>query len=187
MKRFLSPELDRRKVRQILTLADELPYFVIKVQRHEPCPSAPESAVADQCAPVTLDHAEDRQLESVRKTGFTRTLFGRIRPIPEINATQPAMRGLAERTALNTPVQGTAADLMKLAMIETDRRLTAAGLRARMTLQVHDELVFEVPKEEAGALKQLVRQAMEQVHPLEVPLAVEIKSGPNWRDMEECG
>ncbi len=129
----------------------------------------------------------DRQLESVRKTGFTRTHYGRIRPIPEINATQPAMRGLAERTALNTPVQGTAADLMKLAMIETDRRLTAAGLRARMTLQVHDELVFEVPKEEAGALKQLVRQAMEQVHPLEVPLAVEIKSGPNWRDMEECG
>jgi DNA polymerase-1 len=129
----------------------------------------------------------DRQLETVRKTGFTRTMFGRIRPIPEINATQAAMRGLAERTALNTPVQGTAADLMKLAMIEADRRLAAEGLRSKMILQVHDELLFEVPDDEVDALKALVRQAMEQVHPLKVPLVVEIKSGPNWRDMADSG
>jgi DNA polymerase-1 len=129
----------------------------------------------------------DRQLETVRKTGFTRTLFGRIRPIPEINASQAAMRGLAERTALNTPVQGTAADLMKLAMIEADRRLAADGLRAKMILQVHDELLFEVPEDEVDALKVLVREAMEQVHLLKVPLVVEIKTGANWRDMKEAG
>ncbi len=126
----------------------------------------------------------DRQLETVRKTGYTRTLFGRIRPIPEINATQAALRGLAERTALNTPVQGTAADLMKLAMIDTDRRLAAEKLRARMILQVHDELLFEVPDEEIRALRNLARETMEQAHPLKVPLAVEVKSGRNWRDME---
>jgi DNA polymerase-1 len=127
----------------------------------------------------------DAQLDEVRRSGFTRTLFGRVRPIPEINASQAAMRGLAERTALNTPVQGTAADIMKLAMIGTDRRITEAGLRSKMILQVHDELLFEVPADEFNALKKLVREAMEQAHPLKVPLVVEIKSGPNWRDMEE--
>jgi DNA polymerase-1 len=126
----------------------------------------------------------DRQLDEVRQTGLTRTLFGRRRPIPEINATQPAMRGLAERTALNTPVQGTAADLMKLAMIEVDRRLAQAGLQARMILQVHDELLFEAPEAELDRLQELVREGMEQAHPLDVPLVVEIKSGPNWRDMK---
>jgi DNA polymerase-1 len=126
----------------------------------------------------------DRQLDEVRQTGFTRTLFGRLRPIPEINATQPAMRGLAERTALNTPVQGTAADLMKLAMIEVDRRLAQAGLQAKMILQVHDELLFEAPEAELDRLQELVREGMEQAHPLDVPLVVEIKSGPNWRDMK---
>lgn len=126
----------------------------------------------------------DHQLEEVRRTGFTRTLLGRLRPIPEINATQAALRGLAERTALNTPVQGTAADLMKLAMIETDRRLTAEGLRAEMILQVHDELLFDVPEEEYSELCRLVRETMEHAYPMSVPLVVEIKAGPNWRDME---
>ncbi len=126
----------------------------------------------------------DRQLDQVRRTGFTRTLFGRIRPIPEINATQAALRGLAERTALNTPVQGTAADLMKLAMIETHRRLRAGGLRAKMILQVHDELLFEAPLEEIDRLRALVCEAMEQAHPLTVPLVVELKQGQNWRDLK---
>lgn len=126
----------------------------------------------------------DRQIEEVRQTGLTRTLFGRVRPIPEINSSQPAMRGLAERTALNTPVQGTAADLMKLAMIDVDRRLSEAKLRAKMILQVHDELLFEAPEKEMEQLEELVKEGMERVHPLEVPLVVEIKSGPNWRDMK---
>jgi DNA polymerase I len=126
----------------------------------------------------------DGQIEEVRRTGFTRTLLGRRRPIPEINATQGALRGLAERTALNTPVQGTAADLMKLAMIETDRRLVSEGLRAEMILQVHDELLLEVPDEEFDRVRVLVREAMENAYPLTVPLIVETKAGLNWRDME---
>jgi DNA polymerase-1 len=128
----------------------------------------------------------DHQLEEVRRTGVTRTLLGRLRPIPEINATQAALRGLAERTALNTPVQGTAADLIKLAMIETDRRLGAEGLRAEMILQVHDELLFEVPEEELSQVCRLARETMEHAYPLDVPLVVEIKSGPNWRDVESA-
>jgi len=126
----------------------------------------------------------DRSLAEVRKTGFTRTLLGRIRPIPEITSPQANLRNFAERTALNTPLQGTAADLIKLAMIEIARRLEAKGLRAKMILQVHDELLFEVPPSEVELVRALVKPAMEQVHPLKVPLVVDIKVGPNWRDME---
>jgi len=126
----------------------------------------------------------DRQVAETRKTGVTRTMFGRVRPIPEINSPQPNLRNFAERTAMNTPLQGTAADLIKLAMIEIDRQLTAEKFRTRMILQVHDELLFEGPTEELERLKPLVKHAMEQVHPLSVPLVVDIKVGPNWRDME---
>jgi len=125
----------------------------------------------------------ERSLSEVRKAGFTRTLFGRIRPIPEINASQVNLRNFAERTALNTPLQGTAADLIKLAMIEIARRLEAEGLHAKMTLQVHDELLFEVPHGELERVRALVKPAMEQVYPLKVPLVVDLKAGPNWRDM----
>jgi DNA polymerase-1 len=126
----------------------------------------------------------DRHLDEVRKTGFTRTLFGRIRPVPEIQSPQGAMRALGERIALNTPLQGTAADLIKLAMIEIDRQLKGSKLGARMTLQVHDELLFEVPREGLAELRTLVKDAMERVHRLRVPLVVDLKAGPNWRDMK---
>jgi len=126
----------------------------------------------------------DRSLAEVRKTGFTRTLFGRIRPIPEITSPQANLRNFAERTALNTPLQGTAADLIKVAMIEIARRLEAEGLRAKMILQVHDELLFEVPLGELERIGALVKPAMEQVYPLKVPLVVDLKAGPNWRDMK---
>ncbi len=125
----------------------------------------------------------DRSLDEARRDGFTRTLFGRRRPIPEISAPQMNLRSLAERTALNTPLQGTAADLIKLAMIAIQRDLVAQGFRARMILQVHDELLFEAPPEELDRLRALVGPAMEQVHPLRVPLVVDMKAGPNWRDM----
>ncbi len=124
-----------------------------------------------------------RALAEVRKTGITRTLFSRIRPIPEINSPQANLRSFAERAALNTPLQGTAADLIKLAMIEIARRLAAEGLCAKMILQVHDELLFEVPSNEIERVRALVKPAMEQVHPLKVPLVVDLKVGPNWRDM----
>ena len=125
----------------------------------------------------------DRSLDEVRGTGFASTLFGRRRPIPEILSPQFNLRNLAERAALNSPLQGTAADLIKLAMIAIDRELSAQKFAARMILQVHDELLFEAPPEELDRLRSLVRTAMEQVHPLRVPLIVDMKAGPNWRDM----
>jgi len=125
----------------------------------------------------------DRQIAEVRKTGFTRTLLGRTRPIPEINSPQPSLRGFAERTAVNTPMQGTAADLIKLAMIELDRRL-GTGFKSRMILQVHDELLFEAPEQEIPRLTTLVIAVMGGAYTLRVPLVVDTKVGPNWRDMK---
>jgi DNA polymerase-1 len=125
----------------------------------------------------------DRQIAETRKTGFAKNLFGRIRPIPEINSPQMNMRSFAERTAMNTPMQGAAADLIKLAMIELDRRLTR-DFESKMILQVHDELLFEGPAKEMPRLTELVKEVMEGVHKLSVPLLVETKTGPNWRDMK---
>jgi DNA polymerase-1 len=126
----------------------------------------------------------DASLAETRKTEGARTLFGRNRPIPEINSTQFQQRNFAERTALNSPLQGTAADLIKLAMITIDRRLTEEKFEAKMILQVHDELLFEAPVAERERLEELVRTEMEQVHELSVPLVVEIGVGPNWRDLD---
>jgi DNA polymerase I len=126
----------------------------------------------------------DDTLEEARREQKVKTLFGRVRPIPDINSKNANLRGFAERTAVNTPLQGTAADLIKLAMIRIDRELQNRGLKSRMTLQVHDELVFEVPETEIDPMRNLVREQMEQVHPLTVPLLVEIGVGPNWRDLE---
>ncbi|HYL10731.1 MAG TPA: DNA polymerase I [Candidatus Acidoferrales bacterium] len=126
----------------------------------------------------------DRSLAQTRKAGFTKTLFGRIRPIPEITSPQANLRNFAERTALNTPLQGTAADLIKLAMIRIDRKLAGEKLETKMILQVHDELLFEGPPKELTPLRELVRREMEGVYELSVPLLVDIKSGPNWRDLE---
>jgi len=126
----------------------------------------------------------EASLAEARKAGATRTLFGRIRPVPEITSSQFNLRGLAERTALNTPLQGTAADLIKLAMIAIDRELTKQKFQSKMILQVHDELLFETPHEEMDRLRKLVRAAMENVYELTVPLVVDLKAGPNWRDMK---
>ena len=126
----------------------------------------------------------DNTLAETRATGVAKTLFGRIRPIPEINSAQFQLRNFAERTALNSPLQGTAADFIKLAMISIDKRLADEGLKARMILQVHDELVFELPPEELEQVAKLVREEMEGVHEIAVPLLVEVCSGPNWRDLD---
>jgi len=126
----------------------------------------------------------DKTLEATRKSGSVRTLFGRVRPIPDIESRNPNQRGFAERTAINTPLQGTAADLIKLAMIAIDRKLTERALKTRMVLQVHDELLFEVPANEAAEVEALVRAEMEGVIKLKVPLVADLKSGSNWRDMK---
>jgi DNA polymerase-1 len=126
----------------------------------------------------------DKTLEEARRDLKVKTLFGRVRPIPDINSKNANQRGFAERTAVNTPLQGTAADLIKIAMIRIDAVLLGRGLKSRMTLQVHDELVFEVPESEVEAMQPLVREHMEKVHALAVPLQVDMGVGANWRDLE---
>ncbi len=126
----------------------------------------------------------DETLETVRRDGAVRTHFGRVRPIPDIQSRNPNMRGFAERTAINTPLQGTAADLIKLAMIALDRQITSRKLRSKMTLQVHDELLFDVVPEEADELTALVKHEMEHVAEFSVPIVAEVGLGQNWRDIK---
>jgi DNA polymerase-1 len=126
----------------------------------------------------------DETLETVRREQAVRTYFGRVRPIPDIQSRNPNMRGFAERTAINTPLQGTAADLIKLAMLRIDAAITQRKLRSQMTLQVHDELLFDVVPAEAEELRTLVQQEMEHVAEFSVPIVAEVGLGPNWRDIK---
>ncbi len=119
-------------------------------------------------------------VESAQRRGFVETLFGRRRYISEIHSRNSNLRGMAERNAINAPIQGSAADLIKMAMIRIWDRLREEKLRAKMILQVHDELLFDVPIEEKERVEQIIKQEMEQVYPLKVPLLVEIGSGINW-------
>lgn len=124
----------------------------------------------------------DETPEEVRKTGLVRTLFGRIRPIPDINNRNHALRARAEREAINAPIQGTAADLVKIAMLRVNDRLRREELGARMIMQVHDELLLEVPESEAERTTTVVRSEMESAHKLAVPLVVDIGLGKNWME-----
>ncbi len=125
----------------------------------------------------------DETIAAARERGYVTTVLGRRRYLPELGARDPAVRQFAERAATNTPIQGSAADLIKLAMLEVSRRLRDAGLRAQMLLQVHDELVLEAPEAEAEAVTTLVREAMEGIWPLRVPLRVDVHSGANWAEV----
>jgi DNA polymerase I len=119
-------------------------------------------------------------VELARRQGYVETLFKRRRYIPEIKERNFNQRAYGERNAQNSPLQGSAADLIKLAMVRIHRAIRERGLQGRMLLQVHDELVFEVPPEEVQILAELVRQQMENVTPLRVPLVVDVGTGPNW-------
>lgn len=122
----------------------------------------------------------DRQIELARQQGFVETLFKRRRYIPELKERNFSIRAYGERNAQNSPLQGSAADLIKLAMVRIHHAIREQGLAGRMLLQVHDELVFEAPPDEVEALSQLVRHHMENVVALQVPLVVDIGVGPNW-------
>jgi DNA polymerase-1 len=122
----------------------------------------------------------DRQVETARNQGYVETLFGRRRYIPELNSKNPNIRGFGERVASNSPIQGTAADLIKLAMINIHHALAERESSARMILQVHDELLFEVPPIELDAVKALVRSEMEGALQLDIPIAVEMGVGSTW-------
>jgi DNA polymerase-1 len=122
----------------------------------------------------------DGIVEEARQNGFVTTILNRRRYIPDINSQNFGVRRFAERTAVNTPIQGSAADLIKLAMIKIDRRTSEFGLKSKMILQVHDELVFDVPNEEVEQLKGLAKQIMENAYPMSVPIVADVRAGRNW-------
>ncbi|MGD0223855.1 MAG: DNA polymerase I [Terriglobia bacterium] len=124
----------------------------------------------------------DGLVEQARTTGRVRTAFGRLRPMPEINSADVQARNRAEREAMNTPLQGTAADLMKLAMVKAQARLKRERMQMRMILTVHDELVFEAPEAELDRAKEVVREEMEGAYPMRVPLKVDLGVGQNWKE-----
>lgn len=124
----------------------------------------------------------DGVIEKARTTGFVRTLLGRMRFIPELTNSDLTVRQLGERVAMNTPIQGTAADIIKMAMINIHRAIRQRGLKSRLILQIHDELLCEVKEDEAAAVEELVRTEMENVIELDVPLTVSIGMGRSWAD-----
>ncbi len=126
----------------------------------------------------------ERTLEKVRRDQSVRTAFGRVRPIPDIQSRNPNQRGFAERTAINTPLQGTAADLIKIAMLRIDAAMRERKLQSVMTLQVHDELLFDVVPDEAEEMQQLVKREMESAATFSVPIVAEVGLGKNWRDIK---
>jgi len=121
-------------------------------------------------------------VEEAKKRGYSETLLGRKRQIPELVQNDHMTQQAGRRMALNTPIQGTAADLIKKAMIDVWEELRQHSLKSKMILQVHDELVFEVPDDEQGVMEDLVKKKMEDVYPLEVPLKVHIGWGVNWAE-----
>jgi DNA polymerase I len=127
----------------------------------------------------------DRQIEFAREHGYVETVFGRRRYVPEVRERNFNLRAYGERNAQNSPLQGSAADLIKLAMVRIHGALRDQGLGSRMVLQVHDELVFEVPDAEVETMTGLVREQMEHVVPLRVPLVVDIGVGPNWLEAKQ--
>ena len=129
--------------------------------------------------PAISSFIEDT-LTSARETGYVETIFGRRRYLPDINSKNGTVRSLAERTAVNAPIQGTSADIIKMAMINVGRRIESEGLKSRMVLQIHDELVFDAVAEEVETLERIVREEMENVTVLSVPLTVECNHGSNW-------
>ncbi len=124
----------------------------------------------------------EETLASARQSGLVRTLLGRLRRLPDLNARNFQVRAEAERQAMNTPVQGSAADLIKKAMLDLRRALDERGLRSQLVLQIHDELLLEVPEAEAEAARGLVVEVMEGALQLQVPLAVDARLGRNWAE-----
>ena len=117
------------------------------------------------------------------RSGYIETLLGRRRYLPEINSRNFHLRSQAERAAINMPIQGTAADIIKIAMINIDEQLKVLGMESKMILQVHDELIFEVPRQELQQLESLVGELMPSAVILDVPLEIEMKTGPDWGNL----
>jgi DNA polymerase-1 len=127
----------------------------------------------------------EKTLQEARKDGFVRTLLGRIRYLPEIQSSNGAMRGFAERTAMNTPIQGTSADVIKLAMIHLEKARESDQWKGNMLVQVHDELLFEIPPADLAASQSKIKALMENAVPLRIPVEVDLKAGKNWSEMKK--
>ena len=134
--------------------------------------------------PAVRDYLENTK-KYARENGFVETMFGRRRYIAELSSTNKNLQAFGERVAMNTPIQGAAADLIKMAMIRTDRMLREAGLRARLILQIHDELIIDSPAEEADRAEEILRIAMQGAADLKVPLAVDVGRGKSWFDAKD--
>ena len=122
----------------------------------------------------------DSIVEEAYKNGYVKTLFNRKRVIDELNNKNFMVRQSGERIALNTPIQGTSADIMKIAMVKIFNEMKERNLKSKMLLQVHDELIFDVPEDEIDEVKEIVRDTMENIYKLDVPLKVEINYGKDW-------
>ncbi|MBR3627682.1 MAG: hypothetical protein IKN42_02405 [Elusimicrobia bacterium] len=123
-------------------------------------------------------------IEETKQKGYVQTITGRIRYIPEINSSNKQIVSFGERMALNTPVQGTSADIIKIAMINVSKKLKGQNLKSKILLQVHDDLLLEVPKEEENIVINMLKYEMEHAVKLDVPLLVEVKIGSNWADLK---
>ena len=124
----------------------------------------------------------DKIREQAKSDGYVKTVMNRIRYIPEFKSSNPNMRKFGERVALNTPIQGTAADIIKLAMVRVDQRLIREGLKSRLILQVHDELIVEAHKDEVDEVKKILKEEMQGAMTLKVPLTVDMSEGRSWYD-----
>ena len=123
---------------------------------------------------------QDSLVQTAKDTGVTKTMFNRIRPVPELKSSNFMQRQFGERIAMNAPIQGTAADIIKIAMVRVDKRLHNEGYKARLLLQVHDELLIEAPKDEEEAVREILEQEMKQAAKLSVSLEIDMHSGFNW-------
>ncbi len=133
---------------------------------------------------VGIKNWSNRIIEETKQKGYVKTITGRIRYIPEINSSNKQIVSFGERMALNTPVQGTSADIIKIAMINVSKKLKEQNLKAKILLQVHDDLLLEVPKEEENIVINMLKYEMEHAVKLDVPLLVEVKVGTNWAEMQ---
>ena len=141
--------------------------------------------IARQVRDSEFDRAlrqRERDIAEAKEKGYVETLFGRRRPLPELKSSNFNTRSFGERVARNMPIQGTAADIMKLAMVNVHRRLRAEGLKSRLLLQVHDELIAECPEEEAERVKTLLEEEMSGAVSLSVPLTANAKTGRSWAE-----
>ncbi|MEI6226343.1 MAG: DNA polymerase I, partial [Deltaproteobacteria bacterium] len=175
---------DQRRVAKVLNFGIAYGLSAFGLAQRLDMPPAEAQAIIDRyfARYAGVKRWLDATVASAKESGFVRTLWGRRRDLPEIRSRNPGLRQAAERMAVNTPIQGTAADIIKIAMLRVDRALAEGRLASRMILQVHDELVLEVPEGEAGAAEALVRTAMEGAAELRVPLDVEVGRASCWAD-----